>query len=336
MAPEARRLSIRFWLVAGALAGIVAWQGSARAEESPREVLSAVIRLSAEIPPDARTAPTLGTQREGSGVVIDDGGLVLTIGYLILEAMSVTVESAGGEPIIADIIAYDHESGFGLVRAKGNLGVPPVRLGDSGALEESDPVLVVAHGGLASVRAAHVASRREFAGYWEYLLEDAIFTVPPHPGWGGAALVGSDGTLLGIGSLIVDDAFRGEVKLPGNMFVPIDLLKSVLADLLSGGRRSGPRQPWLGMFSTSVPGGALITRVAPGGPAEKAGILPGDVVVGVAGESVSDLSDLYRKVWTQGEAGVDIPLDLRRGSQALDVTVTSGNREEYLHLRPSY
>ena len=335
MAPEMQRMSIPIWFAAGALAAVVAGHGPALAQQSPRDVVSAVVRLSADIPPDARTAATLGTRREGNGVVIDDSGLVLTIGYLILEAVSVTVANAGGEPIPADLVAYDHESGFGLVRARVNLGVAPIKLGDSRALEEKEPVLVVAHGGLTAVRGANVASRREFAGYWEYLLDDAIFTVPPHPGWGGAALVGRDGTLLGIGSLIVNDALEGNVKRPGNMFVPIDLLKPILADLLTDGRRAGPRRPWLGMFSTSVPGGALVTRVAPGGPAEQAGIEPGDIVGGVAGESVGGLSDLYRKVWAHGEAGVKVPLSVRRGSQAITLTVTSGNRETYLRLRPS-
>ncbi len=323
------------WLMAGALAAAVAWPGPSRAEESLQDVVSAVVRLSAEIPPHARTASTLGGRRQGNGVVIDDSGLVLTIGYLILEAASVTVQSSGGQPVSADVIAYDHESGFGLVRATAELGATPIRLGDSDALEPQERVLVISYGGLAGVRGAIVASRRAFAGYWEYLLEDAIFTIPPHPDWGGAALVGSDGKLLGIGSLVVEDAAGDERDLPGNMFVPIGLLTPILADLLMTGRRDGPRRPWLGMFTTNVAAGVLVTRVAPDGPAQLAGVAPGDIVVGIAGEPVSRVVDLYRKLWSRGEAGSEVPLDLRRGSMTLEVTVTSGDRERYLRLQPS-
>lgn len=336
MAHGPRRLVIALALVTASLAAAASWSGAPRAQELAADLVSGVVRLSAEIPPEARTAEALGTRREGSGVVIDDQGLVLTIGYLILEAMSVTVHDAAGAPVGADLVAYDHQSGFGLVRAKRGLGVAPIRFGDSGRLGERAPVLVVPHGGLQAAQPAFVASRRAFTGYWEYLLEAAIFTVPPHPAWSGAALLGSDGRLLGIGSLIVQDALRGEVTLAGNMFVPIDLLKPILADLLSEGRRPGPSRPWLGMFSTDVPGGALVTSVAPEGPAQQAGIVPGDVVVGVAGEAVRDLAELYRKVWEAGAAGVEVALTVRRGAQALDVVITSGNRSDYLRLDPSY
>ncbi len=326
---------LRLLSAAGVLAA-AAWQGPAAAQASPQDVLAAVVRLTAEIPADARTAEALGTEREGSGVVIDDSGLVLTIGYLILEAMSATVYGPDGTPVLADVIAYDHKSGFGLVRAREDLGVTPVRLGDSRELEVNDRVLAVSYGGAPGVRGALVASRRQFAGYWEYLLDRAIFTIPPHPRWSGAALIGSDAKLLGIGSLIVGDAVLGEHTLPGNMFVPIDLLKPILADLLSEGRRAGPGQPWLGVFLTDVPGGALVTRVAPGGPAEASGLRPGDVVVGVAGEAVTNLPDLYRHIWAQGKAGADIPLTYRRGTRSTHVTVTSGDRDAYLRLHPSY
>lgn len=309
---------------------------SARAQQSAEQVLSAVVRVSAEIPPEARTAPFLGTRREGNGVVIDEDGLVLTIGYLILESMSVTLRSGHGEPVIADFVAYDHASGFGLVRARQELGAKPLRLGDSAALKEREPVLVVAHGGMAAARPAYVASRREFAGYWEYLLENAIFTVPPHANWSGAALIDGEGRLVGIGSLIVDDATGGDASMPGNMFVPIDLLKPILSDLIDKGRRAGPPRPWLGMFSTTVPEGALVARVAPGSPAERAGIEAGDVVIGIGGAPISGLADLYRKLWSGPAVGAAVSLTVRRGLRAHEVTVISGDREHYLRLRPSY
>jgi S1-C subfamily serine protease len=323
-----------------ALAVIWAWLGPAvdraRAQELADDVFSAVLRLTSEIPPEARTANALGTRREGSGIAIDDNGLVLTIGYLMLEAMSVTVYDASSKPVPADILAYDHESGFGLVRAQQPLGVKPLRLGASASLEERDRALVINHHGARRAQGVFVVSRRVFAGYWEYLIDRAIFTSPPMADWSGAALVGVDGRLLGIGSLIVPDAYTGEYNLPGNMFVPIDLLKPIMADLLGQGRRAGPRKPWLGMFSTTVPGGALVTQIAPDGPAARAGIQPGDVVTGVGGNAVADLPDLYRKLWGSGKAGAEIDVTVRRGTVTRDLTVKSGKREDYLRLRPSY
>lgn len=312
------------------------WDGQARAQEDAEEVFSAVLRLTAEIPPDARTANALGTRREGSGVAIDDNGLVLTIGYLMLEAMAVTVHPAGAKPVPADIVAYDHESGFGLVRAREPLDVKPLRLGVSSDLEIKERALVVNYHGAPGALGVFVVSRRQFAGYWEYLLDRAIFTSPPTREWSGAALVGADGRLLGIGSLIVPDAYSGEYDLPGNMFVPIDLLKPIMADLLSQGRRSGPRKPWIGMFSASVPGGALVTQVAPDGPADRAGIEPGDLVTAVGGEAVADLADLYRKLWASRRAGDEIAVTVRRGAGTREIMVKSGKREDYLRLRPSY
>ncbi len=297
-------------------------------------VLSSVVRLRAEVPGDARTAASLGQVREGNGVVIDDSGLVLTIGYLILEAQSVSLFAANGDEVAAEILAYDHESGFGLVRASRPLGGGHVRLGDSAALAEEDRVLVIGHGGVSSTLGAMIASRREFAGYWEYLLESAIYTVPPHPNWGGAALVNPAGELVGIGSLIVNDAVEASGAVPGNMFVPINLLKPIFADLLESGRSSMPRRPWLGMLTTEAYGRVIVTNVTPGGPSSQAGLQPGDVLLEVDGTAVPDMAGLFRKVWSQGEPGATIPMKILRGTDVVGVTVTSGDRYKYLRLEP--
>ncbi len=299
-------------------------------------VLRAIVRVDATVPGDARTARGLGTERAGNGVVIDDAGLVLTIGYLVLEASQVTLRDADGEAVPADIVAYDHESGFGLVRALGPLAATALRFGDSTALAEGDPVLVASHGGRDQAQAAFVVSRREFAGYWEYLLERAIFISPPHRNWGGAALIAADGRLVGIGSLLVEDAGPGVRPLPGNMFVPVALLRPILAELLAGGRRAAPARPWLGMFTADAQDQVLVTRVSPGGPAAAAGIRPGDRVLAVSGQPTANVADMYRKVWALGAAGVEVPLTVHRGDSVRRYTIPSSDRYRYLKWRRDF
>ena len=305
------------------------------AAEPANEILAAVVKVQSNIPATASTAGSLGTERAGSGVVIDSSGLVVTIGYLILEAMRVEVKAPGGKPVKAKIIAYDHDSGFGLLRATEPLGVRPMELGDSTMVGERDEVLMVSRGEAEAVQGALVISRRDFAGYWEYLLENAIFAAPPLPNFGGAALIGRGGRLLGIGSLFVNDVLPDHGQVPSNMFVPINRLKPILADLIVKGRSSKPPRPWLGMFSQDVGGRILVQRVSSGGPADQAGIQPGDMIVGVAGEAVQGLADFYRKVWSRGDAGVEVPLNVLQGLRVRNVVVRSSDRYKYLRLNPS-
>ncbi len=233
--------------------------------------LDAVVGVRAEIPSDARTAGVLGTEREGSGVVIDEDGLVLTIGYLIMESSSAEIILQDERRVPADVVAYDYDSGFGLLRPLSPIGVDPVELGDSGELAEQSAVLVASFEGRGKPTPAFVVSRRDFAGYWEYLLPDAIFTSPPHQSFGGAALLGADGRLLGVGSLFVGDAAGEDTTLPGNMFVPIDALKPIYGDLLKDGRAATPPRPRLGIYAEEHRGRLFVNRVAPEGPAAAAG-----------------------------------------------------------------
>ena len=303
--------------------------------------LEAVVGVHARIPADARTAAVLGTEREGSGVVIGEDGLVLTIGYLIMEAESTQILLPEGLVLPAEIVAYDYDSGFGLLKPLGALDIEPVALGNSKDLKEESPVLVASFAraapgsAAADSTAAYVVSRRAFAGYWEYLLPDAIFTTPPHRGFGGAALLGPDGKLLGIGSLVVGDVVEG-TNLPGNMFVPIDALKPIFVDLLAKGRAAGPVRPWLGFYSEETRGRLFVSRVAPEGPAQAAGLEAEDLILAVKGEPVTTMAELYRKIWALGEAGVEVPLTVLRGTELTEVTVTSGDRYDYLKLEPSY
>ena len=300
---------------------------------SLEQLLSAVVRIKTTINPDGQTVQSLGREREGSGVVIDEDGLILTIGYLMVEAHAAEITTNAGRTLAATIIGYDHETGFGVLRAIEPLKLKPLVFGRAAEAKERDPVLIASYGGPAMVAPAYVVAKREFAGNWEYLLEEAIFTTPPHPAWSGAALISRDGKLIGIGSLIVGDAAGTGEATPGNMFVPIDRLPPILGDLIADGRVSGPGHPWLGVAADDVRGRLIVSRVTPGGPAEQAGIRKGDEIVGVAGEPPRSLADFYRKIWATGAAGATVPLDVEQGGEKRRIGVKSINRLDHLKLK---
>jgi S1-C subfamily serine protease len=308
----------------------------ARAETPALDrLLSAVVHLKTTINRDGRTVETLGREREGSAIVIDADGLLLTIGYLMVEAESAEVTTSTGRAVPANVVGYDHETGFGLLRAMLPLDVQPLALGHSADLKPQDPVVIAGYGGPGRIAPALVASRRAFAGAWEYLLDDAIFTSPPYPDWSGTALIDHSGKLVGVGSLMVEDA-SGRHEGPGNMFVPIDRLPPILADLIADGRASGPGRPWLGVITRELGDRLIIAAVVPGSPADKAGLRHGDLIVGVAGEQPGDMADFYRKVYAQGAAGASVPLDVMQGGERRHVDVKSVNRLDVLRLKSTY
>ncbi|HEY7383311.1 MAG TPA: S1C family serine protease [Beijerinckiaceae bacterium] len=304
----------------------------ALAQDKPDETLNAVVGVSAKIQANARSAETLGLQRRGTGVLVRSG-YALTIGYLVIEAEAVQVTGADGRTLPATVAAYDHASGFALLKVVGALAAKPLPLGDSAALGERDPAMAVTASARDSPTLVYVVSRRAFSGSWEYLLDSAIFTYPPVMDWSGAPLIGAKGELLGIGSLIVPDASGQGTPSPGNMFVPIELLKPILDDLIAKGRRNGPARPWLGVNADEVRGRLFVGRVSPDGPAARAGLKSGDIVLAVGADEVTTLADFYRKVWGRGPAGAAVPLKVLQGSRVRDVTVRSIDRIEY--FRPS-
>lgn len=288
-----------------------------------------VTSVRTEVPSDAHTAPYLGIEREGNAVLINSDGLILTIGYLLLESHTVQVLARDGGWVGADFVGYDFESGFGLARAREPLNLTPISIGDSASLQEGSQVTVAAHGGQEQVINATIIARRAFAGYWEYLLENAIYTAPAHPNWSGAALIGKDGLLHGIGSLLIDDAGTGAAGMQGNMFVPTELLKPILDDLLSGGRVHGPARPWLGMFTAETQTGLVVVHLTPEGPAHRSGLAPEDVILRIDGEPINDLAHMYRKMWSLGDAGTVIPLTVMRDTVGVEVSVKSASRYDY-------
>jgi S1-C subfamily serine protease len=303
-------------------------------DEAIEELLRAVVKVRAEIPADAYTARALGTERSGNGVVIDEKGHVLTIGYLILEAGRIEVTGPDGKTVSAKYVGYDYDTGFGILLPNSPLEVAPLKFGRSSELKVGDRLFVAGFGGLESVQTVEVLSRREFAGYWEYLLDSAIYTSPPYRNYGGAALIGQNGMLLGIGSLFTTLTVPGYGTIPGNVFVPIDLLGPILSDLITKGRSQHPPRPWLGLNAQDFMKRVFVTRITPGGPAEKAGLQTGDIILSVNGEMVEGLSSFYRKVWSLGEAGVDVKLAVLQGVEIRTITVTSADRYRFLNLTP--
>jgi S1-C subfamily serine protease len=291
--------------------------------------LDAVVQVRTEIPEDGFTASILGTERVGSGVVIRDDGLVLTIGYLITEAETIWLTTNRGAVVAGHPLAYDQATGFGLVQPLGRLDVQALSRGSAATCMFGDDVIVIGHGGREHALKAKVIAVREFAGYWEYVLDEAVFTAPAHPQWGGAALVGEDGRLLGIGSLLVEETVAGQ-SIQGNMVVPIDLLGPILEDMLAMGRPARPARPWLGMYTTELRGQLVVGGLAEGGPAERAGVRMKDMVLEVAGERVTGLADLFRRIWRLGSAGVEVPLTLARDGELLRVRLRSADRSDFL------
>ena len=292
--------------------------------------LSAIVSVRTQIPKTAMTASLLGTERAGHGVLIQENGLILTIGYLVTEAETIWIVDNNGGATNGHTVAYDQETGFGLIQALGQLDLPMLEMGSSADVSEGESLVLAGYGGRENAVSTQVQAKREFAGYWEYLLDEAIFTAPAHPNWGGTGLIGHDGTLRGIGSLFVQQVETGGDSVNGNMVVPIDILKPIMDELLTYGRTQKPMRPWLGMMTTEMDDTLVVAGIAEGGPAQRADVRVGDFVLGVDRHPVKVLAELFRRVWAIGEAGVDIPLTLSRDGEMLDLTVQSVNRSDWL------
>ena len=312
------------------------WEMPPAAQPKPEDysfdldgALAASVGLRAIVPADAFTADTLGTERTGNGVLIRDG-VVLTIGYLITEAETIWLHLSDGRAVPGHVLAYDQETGFGLVQALARVELPALPIGQSKTAKIGDPVVVAGAGGRKHSVVARVVAKQEFAGNWEYVLDEAIFTAPAHPFWGGTAMIGRGGELLGIGSLQVQQVRDSGTPEPLNMIVPIDLLKPILEDLLTMGRPNRPPRPWLGLNATEIDDKIVVARVSTSGPARRANLRTGDIVLAVAGNEVSDLAGFFRTVWSLGKAGVEVPLTVYRDGRTIEVRVTSGDRNRFL------
>lgn len=307
----------------------------AYADQEAKEILKAVVKIRSVISKEAHSAGTLGTEREGNGVVIDSKGHILTIGYLIIEAESIEVTPPEGKPVSATFVGYDHATGFGLLKTDIPLNVKPMKMGQSAKVKEGEPVVIAGYGGQEeAVQAVGVISRKEFTGYWEYIIEEALYTAPAFSSYGGAALIDRNGLLVGIGSLLSQVVIPGFGTIPCNISVPIDLLPPILNDMITRGRSQKAPRPWLGINAEEAQGRVFITRVTPGGPAEKGGLKPGDLILTVKGREINGLSDFYRKIWALGNAGVEVPLAILQGIKVREITLRSSDRYQFLMLKP--
>jgi len=289
--------------------------------------LDAMVHISANIPDDAFTASILGTERSGYGAVIRSDGLIVTIGYLITEASSIWITTNRGDVVGGWPVVYDQPTGFGLIQPLGKLGTPWLERGTAANVDVGDGVTVIGHGGRAHAIRTRIVDKREFAGYWEYVLDEALFTSPAHPHWSGAALLDSEGKLIGVGSLLVQEEIDGQ-PAHANMFVPIDLIETLLDNFLNAERR--PARPWLGMYTQEIDDHLVVAGVSPDGPADHAGIQPGDLILGIAGSRIHGLAQFYRAVWKTGPAGVEIPLSIARSGDVLRVSVKTADRNAFL------
>jgi S1-C subfamily serine protease len=313
------------------------WETPPQARPNPEDydfnlerALASVLGVRAAVPEDAFTAGTLGTERAGNGVVIRADGIVLTIGYLVTEAESIWLNTHDGRAVPGHVLAYDQETGFGLVQALGKLNLPALPLGDSASARIGDKVVVGGAGGRQRSIAARVAAKQEFAGYWEYLLEEALFTAPAHPNWGGTAVIDQAGKLIGIGSLHLQQARDNAPPEHLNMVVPVDLLKPVYDDLLTLGRQNKPPRPWLGLYATEIDGKVVVAGLANNAPARRADIHTGDIVMSLAGKEIGDLGSLYRSIWALGPAGVEVPMVVFRDGRTMTINLRSADRASFL------
>lgn len=293
----------------------------------PDKVSQSIVALRANVPDTAYTATTLGVIREGSGVVIDDNGLVVTIGYLINEAEEVWLTTHDERVVPAHVVGYDQETGFGLVQAMTPLGLPPLQLGKSGRAKVGEIGRIIDGRGQEVIN--EIVAKQEFAGYWEYLLDEAMFTAPHHPSWGGAALVDIDGKLIGVGSLRLQMLHKGDTK-DINMIVPIDLLTPILPDLIAAGKPKHDPRPWLGVYSAESSDGVVVMSVANGGPAEQAGLQSGDVISELDGDEIVGLADFYRKLWAKSPVGAEFALRIVRGGRENWVRVKTADRDDFM------
>ena len=303
-------------------------------KEKVQRFYESIVSVRSTVPPEARTADSLGLKREGNGVAIDENHF-LTIGYIVLESETIEIGLSDGRRLPAKLVGYDPTSGFGVIKSVVPLTMTPLKLGDSDYINSEQDLLILPSPNLGAGSIVRSVSRRPFTGWWEYFVKSPIYTTPANEFWAGAPILNGNGEILGIGSLFVSESVPG-IHSPGNMSVPINLLKPILGDLISSGRRKSKIQPYLGISSDDSNGQIIVTRVSKGGPASQAGIKPKDIIVTMNGLQISNLKSFYEKVWKSGEAGVTIELSVLRSGLLMNFKVKTVDRLNYFFRPQSF
>jgi S1-C subfamily serine protease len=288
-----------------------------------------IVSIKAQIPDDAMSAGLLGTERSGHGVRIREDGLIATIGYVINEADQIWIGSRDGVLVPGFVVGYDFDSGFGLVKPTLPLEGPTIEIGSAASLAVGDDVAVLSSGRDDAGLDARVVAKQEFAGRWEYLLDDAVFTAPAHDSWSGASLVDVRGRLCGLGSLVIQEFEVDNVLMTVNLFVPIELLMPIVDEICENGRKRAPPRPWMGLIVHDYEDQLQVMGVYRNCPADRAGLKPGDLIMSVAGTPVLGLANLFRHVWNLGGAGVEVPLTVLRDSERLELVIRSADRATF-------
>jgi S1-C subfamily serine protease len=298
-------------------------------------VFDSLVEVNATVSSSARTAREYGTRRSGNGVVLDASGLIVTIGYVVAEAQSIEVTFSSGETNLARVVAFDDHTGLALLRPFQDIVTTPAQLGKSKGLKKDQKVMILGGAGRDSAQTVSIGKISRFAGGWGYVVDDAIHTHPPNTDFSGSALLTEAGELVGIGALVsIDIDIDPKVRVPGNVFVPVDQLTGVLGQLIVSGRQEEQRA-WLGMEARKTKEGMVVSRVMEGGPAADSGIASGDRIVAVNQQAVSSLADFYDKVWQSTAPGESVHLLLLRGDHYANVPIEAISIFDWLQLDAS-
>jgi serine protease Do len=303
-------------------------------EEDVRRIYQSVVKIDSIVPSDARTANSLGTIRGGNGIVIDDQH-ILTIGYIVVEAETITITLPNGGVVPAELAGYDHTTGFGILKTILPSKLTPIQIGNSDKLNKEDLLYVLPYLTEGAPSAVKMVSRRSFTGWWEYFLDKPIYTHPMNTSFAGSALINEFGELLGIGSLYVSDAAAEGILSPGNLFVPINDLKPILNDLIVNGKRTADVKPYMGLTSYDDTGKVMVTRVNDDGPAAKAGFKENDIILKVNKINIQDTEKFYKTVWSQGGPGTLLDFEIERNNQIISLKLTTMDRNDFF-VKPKY
>ena len=303
-------------------------------EEDIRKIYQSIVKIDSIVPADARTAKALGTVRGGNGVVIDDKH-ILTIGYIVVEAETITITLPNSGVVPAELIGYDHTTGFGILKTILPSKLSSLKIGDSDNLNKEETLYVLPYLTEGSPSAVKMVSRRSFTGWWEYFLDKPIYTHPMNSSFAGSALINEFGEILGIGSLYVSDAAAKGIPSPGNLFVPINDLKPILDDLIANGKRTSDVKPYMGLTSNDDTGKVMITRVNDDGPAAKAGFMENDIILKVNKINIPDTENFYKTVWSQGGPGTLLDFEIERNNQIISLKLTTMDRNDFF-VKPKY